>query len=45
MFPMNKELENLLNDRITDYSQIEKNAGKQDITLGKNLDNLSAISI
>lgn len=42
---MTKDLENFLNDRITDYSQIDKNAGKQDITVGKNLDNLSAISI
>ncbi len=42
---MTKDLENFLNDKITDYSQIDKHAGKQDITVGKNLDNLSAISI
>ena len=42
---MTKDLENFLNDKITDYSQIEKFAGKQDITVGKNLDNLSAISV
>lgn len=45
MFPMTKDLENFLNDKITDYSQIGKHAGKQDITVGKNLDNLSAISV
>lgn len=42
---MTKDLENFLNDKITDYSQIGKFAGKQDITLGKNLDNLSAIAV
>ena len=45
MIPMTKDLENFLNDKITDYSQISKHAGKQDIAAGKNLDNLSAISI
>ena len=45
MFPMTKDLENFLNDKITDYSQIGKHAGKHDITVGKNLDNLSAISV
>lgn len=42
---MTKDLENFLNDKITDYSQIGKHAGKRDITVGKNLDNLSAISV
>lgn len=42
---MTKDLENFLNDKITDYSQIGKFAGKRDITVGKNLDNLRAISI
>lgn len=42
---MTKDLENFLNDKITDYSQIGKHAGRKDITVGKNLDNLSAISI
>lgn len=45
MFPMTKDLENFLNDKITDYSQIGKHAGKRDITVGKNLDNLAAISV
>jgi len=45
MFPMTKDLENFLNDKITDYTQIGKHAGKRDITVGKNLDNLSAISV
>jgi DNA-directed RNA polymerase subunit beta' len=45
MFPMTKDLENFLNDKITDYSQIGKHAGKRDITVGKNLDNLRAISV
>lgn len=44
MFP-DKNLENFLNDKITDYSQIGKHAGKQDITAGKTLDNLAGISI
>ncbi len=42
---MTKDLENFLNDKITDYSQIGKHAGKKDITVGKNLDNLAAISV
>ncbi len=42
---MTKDLENFLNDKITDYSQIGKHAGKRDITVGKNLDNLAAISV
>ncbi len=45
MFPMTKDLENFLNDKITDYSQIGKHAGRRDITVGKNLDNLRAISV
>ena len=40
-----KLLENLLNDKITDYTQIGKNAGKKDITAGKTLDNLAGIAI
>ncbi|MDD4151574.1 MAG: DNA-directed RNA polymerase subunit beta', partial [Candidatus Gracilibacteria bacterium] len=40
-----KNLDNFLNDRITDYSEIGKNVGRKDITKGKNLDNLSGISI
>ncbi|EKE30020.1 MAG: DNA-directed RNA polymerase subunit beta' [uncultured bacterium (gcode 4)] len=40
-----KNFENFLNDKITDYSQIGKYAGKQDITQGKNLDNLAWISV
>lgn len=40
-----KILENLLNDKITDYSQIGKNAGKKDITAGKTLDNLAGIAV
>ncbi len=38
-------IDQILNDKITDYSQIGKHAGKQDITEGKNLDNLAGISI
>jgi DNA-directed RNA polymerase subunit beta' len=45
MFPPDKNLDNFLNDRITDYSQIGRHAGKQDITQGKTLDNLAGISI
>ena len=45
MFPMTKDLENFLNDKITDYSQIGKHAGRRDITVGKSLDNLAAISV
>lgn len=40
-----KNFENFLNDKITDYSQIGKHAGKRDITQGKTLDNLAGISI
>lgn len=42
---ISKNLENFLNDKITDYSQIDKFAGKQDIAQGKNLDNLAGITI
>ncbi len=42
---MTKDLENFLNDKITDYSQIGKHAWKRDITVGKSLDNLAAISV
>ncbi len=42
---MTKDLENFLNDKITDYTQIGKHAGRRDITVGKNLDNLRAISV
>lgn len=47
MFPdlKDKNFENFLNDKVTDYSQIGKYAGKRDITQGKTLDNLSGISI
>jgi DNA-directed RNA polymerase subunit beta' len=40
-----KNFENFLNDKITDYSQIGKYAGKTDITQWKNLDNLAWISV
>lgn len=42
---MDKNFENFLNDKITDYSQIGKFAWKKDITQGKNLDNLAWIAI
>lgn len=38
-------LDNFLNDKITDFSEIGENIGKKDITLGKNLDNLAGISL
>ncbi len=40
-----KSLDNFLNDKITDFSEIAKNIGKKDITEGKNLDNLAWISL
>ncbi|MDD2907498.1 MAG: DNA-directed RNA polymerase subunit beta' [Candidatus Gracilibacteria bacterium] len=40
-----KSLDNFLNDKITDFSEIAKNIGKKDITEGKNLDNLAGISL
>ncbi len=39
------EMTDFLNDRITDYSAIGKNAGKQNITAGKNLNKVRGISI
>lgn len=39
------EMTDFLNDRITDYSAIGKNAGKQNITSGKNLNKVRGISI
>lgn len=40
-----KNFENFLNDKITDYSQISKFAGKTDITSWKTLDNLAWIAV
>jgi len=40
-----KSLDNFLNDKITDFTEIEKNIWKKDITKWKNLDNLSWISL
>jgi len=40
-----KNLDNFLNDKITDFSEIGKNIWKLDITKWKNLDNLAWISI
>jgi DNA-directed RNA polymerase subunit beta' len=40
-----KSLDNFLNDRITDFSEIAKDIGKKDITKWKNLDNLAWISL
>lgn len=40
-----KNLDNFLNDKITDFSEISKNIWKTDITKGKNLDNLAGISL
>lgn len=40
-----KNLDNFLNDKITDFSEISKNIWKRDITKGKNLDNLAGISL
>lgn len=40
-----KSLDNFLNDKITDFSEIWQNIGKKDITEGKNLDNLAWISL
>ncbi len=39
------EMTDFLNDRITDYSAISKNAGKQNITAGKNLNKVRGLSI
>jgi len=38
-----KSLDNFLNDRITDFSEITNGIGKTDVTKGKNLDNLAWI--
>ena len=40
-----KNLDNFLNDKITDFSEIWKNIWKIDITKWKNLDNLAWISL
>ncbi len=40
-----KSLDNFLNDKITDFSEIAKDIGKKDITKWKNLDNLAWISL
>ncbi len=40
-----KNLDNFLNDKITDFSEISKNIWKTDITKWKNLDNLAWISL
>ncbi len=40
-----KTLDNFLNDKITDFSQIWDNIWKRDITEWKNLDNLSGIAL
>jgi DNA-directed RNA polymerase subunit beta' len=40
-----KSLDNFLNDKITDFSEIAKDIGKKDITKWKNLDNLAGISL
>lgn len=40
-----KNLDNFLNDKITDFSEISKNIWKKDITKWKNLDNLAWISL
>lgn len=40
-----KNLDNFLNDKITDFSEISKNIWRKDITKGKNLDNLAGISL
>lgn len=40
-----KSLDNFLNDKITDFTEIGRDIGKKDITEGKNLDNLAWISL
>ena len=40
-----KQFDNFLNDKITDFSEIGKGVGKQDVTKGKNLDNLAGIAV
>jgi len=45
MFEQSKELDNFLNDKITDFSEIGRDIWKADVTKWKNLDNLAAIAI
>lgn len=40
-----KTLDNFLNDKITDFSEIADGIGKKDITKGKTLDNLAWIAL
>jgi len=40
-----KSLDNFLNDRITDYTEISQDIWKKDITMWKNLDNLAWIGL
>ncbi|MDD3646179.1 MAG: DNA-directed RNA polymerase subunit beta' [Candidatus Gracilibacteria bacterium] len=40
-----KSLDNFLNDKITDFSEIAEGIGKKDITKGKTLDNLAGIAL
>jgi len=40
-----KKFDNFLNDKITDFSEIGKGVGKNDVTKGKNLDNLAGITV
>jgi len=40
-----KSLDNFLNDKITDFSEISKDIWKNDITKGKTLDNLAWIAL
>ena len=40
-----KNLDNFLNDKITDFSEIGRDIWKKDITKGKNLDNLAGIGL
>jgi hypothetical protein len=40
-----KQFDNFLNDKITDFSEIGKGIGKSDVTKGKNLDNLAGITV
>ena len=40
-----KSLDNFLNDKITDFSEIGKDIWKKDVTKWKNLDNLAWIAL
>ncbi len=40
-----KQFDNFLNDKVTDFSEIGKWVGKKDVTKGKNLDNLAGITV